>query len=226
MQNLYLVAASAFWLGILTSISPCPLATNIAAVSFISKKISKPSLAFLSGSLYTLGRTLAYIIIGFLLVKSIMNSQTLSLTLQTKMNVVIGPLLIITGLILLDIFQFSFSGTGTSEKLQKTIEKMGLWGSFLLGFIFALSFCPFSTAIFFGSLLPMAVNQQSAIVIPTAYGIATGIPVLVFSVILASSTKKVATFFNKVSSFEKIARQITAAIFIGVGMYLSVVYIF
>ena len=50
---------TAFLLGLLTALSPCPLATNIAAVGFIGKDIEDRRKIFRNGLLYTLGRILA-----------------------------------------------------------------------------------------------------------------------------------------------------------------------
>ena len=226
MDNFLLITASVFWLGILTAISPCPLATNIAAISFISKKISKPSLVFLSGVFYTIGRTLAYILVGILIVKSFMESQQLALALQHKMNLILGPLLIVTGLVLFDFIKINFSGFGGVEKLQNFVADKGLFGSLLLGFIFALSFCPVSTAIFFGSLIPLALAKESSIFLPAVYGVATGLPVLFLASVLAFGTNKIALIYNKLSAFENITRKITGGVFILVGFYFVVIYIF
>ena len=51
---------TAFLLGLLTAISPCPLATNIAAIGYIGKDIEDRRRVFLSGLLYTAGRIVAY----------------------------------------------------------------------------------------------------------------------------------------------------------------------
>ncbi|MGD9639090.1 MAG: aromatic aminobenezylarsenical efflux permease ArsG family transporter [Alphaproteobacteria bacterium] len=224
MDNVALFGVS-LWLGILTAISPCPLAANIAAVSFIGKKITKPYLVFISGVFYTLGRALAYILIGFFIVKSIIGSQILALNLQLYMNSILGPLMIITGLVILDILRLPFPNLGAGNKLQKVVEKMGLLGCVLLGFVFALSFCPVSTALFFGGLIPIAIEHKSSFFIPAVYGVATGIPVLIFAFVIAFSTKKLGLIFNKVSVFEQYARKITGVIFIITGAYFVYYYI-
>ncbi len=226
MLELITVMGTAVWLGILTSISPCPMATNITAISYVSRKIGKPSQVFLTGLLYSLGRTLAYTVLGILLVTSFLSAPILSFMLQKYMNLVIGPLLIIIGIILLDIIPISFSGRGLSTKMQTRIDTMGIWGAVPLGIFFALSFCPVSAALFFGSLLSLALTHNSGVLLPASYGIATGLPVLLFSILLSLGVSRVAKVYNKIQSYEKWARRITAVLFILVGLYYSLTQIF
>jgi len=218
--------ASAFWLGILTSISPCPLATNIAAISFVGRRVGSPAKVFLAGLLYTAGRTLTYLVLGVLLVSSLLSAPYLSHVLQKYMNKVLGPILIIVGMVLVELIQINFSGSGVSEKTQKRVEALGMWGALLLGVVFALSFCPVSAALFFGSLLPVALRCESGVILPSAYGVATGVPVLVFAILIALGAKRVGEAYNKLVPFEKWARWITGGIFILVGIYYCLTHIF
>ena len=174
MTELLLGVASAFWLGILTSISPCPLATNIAAISFVGRRVESPFKVFLAGLLYTAGRALTYLVLGVLLVFSLLSAPYVSHLLQKYMNKALGPILILVGMVLLELISVSFSGPGVSEKMQKRVEVLGMWGALLLGVIFALSFCPVSAALFFGSLIPLSLRCESGVILPSAYGIATG----------------------------------------------------
>ncbi len=226
MTEFLLGIASAFWLGILTSISPCPLATNIAAISFVGRRVGSPAKVFLAGLLYTVGRTLTYLVLGVLLVSSLLSAPYLSHVLQKYMNKVLGPILIIVGMVLVELIQINFSGSGVSQKMQKRVEALGMWGALLLGVVFALSFCPVSAALFFGSLLPIALRCESGVVLPSAYGVATGLPVLVFAVLIALGAKRVGEAYNKLVPFEKWARRITGGIFILVGIYYCLAHIF
>jgi cytochrome c-type biogenesis protein len=222
----YVVAlGSAVWLGILTSISPCPLATNIAAMSYIGKQVSRPSLVLLSGLMYTAGRMLTYVVLGALLVASILSISDAALFLQRNINKALGPILIIVGLLLLELFSLRLPGFWTCEKIRGRVEKWGIWGAGALGFLFALSFCPVSAALFFGSLIPLAVDHQSAVMMPTVYGIGTGVPVVAFAALIALGAKWVGTAFNKINAFEKWARRVTAMAFILVGIYYSLIYL-
>ena len=140
--------------------------------------------------------------------------------------IVISVILIIAGILLLGVFKFGFSGGGISEKMQRRVESYGIWGAGLLGLIFALSFCPVSAAIFFGSLIPLAVKHQSSVFMPVIYGIGTALPVFVFAVLIAVGTRFVGNLFNRLTVFERWARRVTAVIFILVGIYYTLIYIF
>ena len=226
MIEFLLGIASAFWLGILTSISPCPLATNIAAISFVGRRVGSPMKVFLAGLLYTAGRTLTYLVLGVLLVSSLLSAPYLSHILQKYMNKVLGLVLILVGMVLMELIQINFFGSGVSEKIQKRVEALGMWGALLFGVVFALSFCPVSAALFFGSLLPVALRYESGVILPSVYGVATGIPVFVFAILIALGAKRVGEAYNKIVPFEKWARRATGAIFVLVGVYYCLTHIF
>jgi len=216
---------SAIWLGILTSISPCPLATNIAAITYIGKRVDRPGMVLLSGVMYTIGRMFTYIALGVLVVTSVLSIPDVAMFLQRNMNKFLGPILIIVGILLLGIFNIRFPGSGVSDKLTGRVEKWGTWGAGALGLLFALSFCPVSAALFFGGLIPLAVDHQSSVVMPTVYGMGTALPVVAFAVLIALGARFVGSVFNKISVFEKWARQITAVAFLLIGVYYSLIYL-
>lgn len=225
MNEFFIIGATAAWLGFLTSISPCPLATNVAAVSFVSRRVGKVGAVLGAGFLYTLGRTLTYAVLGFLLVGGIMAAPQLSHMLQKYMNMAMGPLLILVAMFLLKMLKMPIpASSGISVKMQKIIEHMGVWGALPLGILFALSFCPTSAALFFGSLLPLAVKLESKLLLPGIYGITTGLPVLLFAFLLAFSANKVANAYNRLTAFEFWAQRITGIIFliVGIGMTISI----
>lgn len=203
------------WLGILTSISPCPLATNIAAISFVGKKINKPYYVLLSGLFYTMGRTLLYVVLGVLISKAIQSIPVVSDFLQNKMMYFVAPIMIIIGLMLLDVIKISFPELNLKKLSSNKLEKMGLIGSFLIGILFASVLCPVSAALFFSNL----INSNGSIFALSLYGIGTGIPVLFFAFILAFVVNKISTIYKMTATFEKIARIVTGIIFIIVGIY-------
>lgn len=225
MIELLLALASALWLGILTSISPCPLATNIAAVSFLSKKITHPAKVFLSGVAYSLGRMTAYAVLGFLIISSLLSVPLIANFLQKYMNRALGIILILTGLILLDVIKIKFPGLFISEKHQNRLSDSGIPGSFLLGFIFALSFCPISAGLFFGSLIPLALNNSFGVSLPFIYGIGTGLPVLVFASAIALGITSLSRWIHWLAKSEIYLRRITGIIFIIVGFYYVFAYL-
>lgn len=210
---------SALWLGILTSISPCPLATNIAAVSFLSGKIDQPRKVLWSGLAYTLGRMTAYVVIGVILISSLAGIPATANFLQKYMNKILGPVLIVVGLFLLNILKLNFLDFSISSEKQNKLAEMGIFGSFALGAVFALSFCPISAALFFGSLIPLALNNNFGIVFPFVYGIGTGLPVVIFAIGITLGIHSTTKWFNRITKLESHMRKITGVIFIVVGIY-------
>jgi len=225
MTEMFVAFVSALWLGILTSISPCPLASNVAAISFLSKRITHPALVFISGLAYTLGRMISYAILGWIIISSLLSVPEIARFLQKYMGKALGPLLILTGLILLEIIQFRLPGLSLSQKHHKRIAESGAPGAFLLGFMFALAFCPISAALFFGSLIPLAISSKGGIVLPFIYGIGTGLPVLVFAVAIALGVKSLSRWFHKLTRLEYHMRKVTGVIFLIVGAYYTAIYI-
>ncbi|MCD1293952.1 cytochrome C biogenesis protein [Methanocella sp. CWC-04] len=226
MDSLIVGSMAALWLGILTSISPCPLATNIAAISFIGKRIENVRHVIYSGILYTLGRSVVYVILGALLVASVLSIQEVAVFLQKYMNELLGPILIITGMMLLEMIKFEFRGTGISQKALQKVKSDNVWSSGLLGIIFAMAFCPVSAALFFGGLIPLSVRDGSNTLYPALYGIGTALPVVFFALLIAFSARSVSKAFNKITKIETKARRITGILFIAVGLYYSLRYIF
>jgi len=225
-DGLLLAMATAAWLGILTSISPCPLATNIAAISFIGRRIGSPRAAVATGLLYTLGRTLVYVVLGTLLVFSLLSAPGVSHVLQKYMNKLLGPILILVGMVLVGLISFTTKGSRLGESVGRRVETWGMWSGLALGVVFALSFCPSSAALFFGTLIPLAVTHESPLLLPTLYGAGTALPVLVFAILIVLGTGAVGQAFNRIAQFERWARRVTGVIFIGIGVYFSLVYIF
>lgn len=221
-----MLLATALWLGILTSISPCPLATNIAAVSFLSKRIAHPKWVFWSGLAYTFGRMLAYAVLGAVIIASLASVPLVANFLQKYMNKALGPILLIVGLFLLDIIKFNFPGFSFSQDKQNALVQAGIRGAFALGVIFALSFCPISAALFFGSLIPLALQSKFGVTLPFIYGVGTGLPVLAFAVAIAAGITSLSHWFHKLTRLESYMRKITGIIFVLVGLYYTAVYVF
>lgn len=226
MESVLLAFLSAVWLGILTSISPCPLATNIAAISYIGRRLDSPRLVLAAGLLYTAGRTLAYVVLASLLVAGAFSVPELSRFLQKYMNQFLGPILVLAGMFLLDLLSYTGSGSRLAESLQNRVAKWGWWGTLPLGFVFALSFCPVSAALFFGSLIPLCLEANSPISLPLGYGVGTALPVLVVGTVIGLSVGSIGRVFDAITHLEKWARRVTGLVFVLVGFYLSLKYIF
>jgi len=219
MDSFWLAVGTALWLGILTSISPCPLSTNIAAVSYVGRRVGSGRAVLLSGVLYTGGRSLAYLVLGAASVWSLMSMVSVSTFLQGTFSRLLGPILIVLGLVLLGIFEFRVPSVGVSDGLQARVDRAGVWGAGILGLVFALAFCPVSAGLFFGGLVPLAVERSSPLLLPVVYGIGTALPVIIFAALLAVSAGWMGRALDRVQVFEVWARRVTALVFIGVGIY-------
>jgi cytochrome c biogenesis protein CcdA len=224
VNEFVLAAGAALWFGILTSISPCPLATNIAAISFIGRKVGRPAYVVSTGLLYTLGRTLTYVILAIVLVKGLSSMPLVSHWLQKYMNRLLGPILILVAMVLLDLLSFNISSGGVASWCNKRAAGLGLAGALLIGMLFALTFCPVSAALFFATLIPLSIKHSSAVLLPAIYGAGTALPVLIFALLLAISADLMGRVFNRVTQFERWARWITGIIFLAVGIYFTFAY--
>ena len=247
MTAYMLYLAAALYLGVLTSISPCPLATNIAAISYVGRKVGDSRWVMVAGSLYTLGRCLLYVGLAVLLTATATSVPVVSRLLQQYMHLVLGPILLLLGLFLVGLVTFSGGGASMSEATQKRIDAMGIWGAFLLGVLFAVAFCPTSAAWFFGLMALLLGSEAGAItcvlakigislpetnlpgatvVLPLVYGIGTALPVLLVAFLLAFSANSVGKAYNALSRIEWWARQITGWTFVAAGIGFSLKYVF
>lgn len=216
---------SAFVLGLMTAISPCPLATNITATAFISKNISSKRKVFLSGLLYSLGRGFSYTAIGLILYFGASKFHIARFFNQNGEKY-LGPLLIIIGLIMLNIIKLNFlSKSNFQEKLSEKFKNKGLVGSFLIGIIFALAFCPYSGALFFGMLIPMTIASVNGLYLPIVFALGTGLPVILFTYLIAFTVGKVGVFYKRITKIEKVMRTIAGIVFILTGLYYVFIFV-
>ena len=221
-QNRETPMLAALALGLLTAIAPCPLATNITATAFIAKTIDSKKKVLLSGFLYTLGRMFSYTALAAIIYFGASKFQVAKL-FQGNGEKYIGFVLIILGLIMLDIIKFNFiKGGNLTDKLSDKFKTKGLLGSFLLGALFALAFCPYSGALYFGMLLPMTI--KSGLLLPVAFSFGTGLPVILFAFVIAFSIQKLGMYFNAITKFEKVMRIAAGIVFILTGLYYINIY--
>ncbi len=245
-MNVYLLyVGAALYLGLLTSISPCPLATNIAAISYVGRKVGNSRAVLGAGFLYTLGRCLLYLGLAVLLANTAMSIPAVSMFLQSQG--LLGPIFLILGMFLLGLITTNLGGASMSEGMQKRIDAMGVWGALLLGVLFAVSFCPTSAVWFFGLValimgaeagaittalarvgisLPEASLPGSTFVLPLCYGIGTAVPVLLVAYVLAYSAQSVGKTYNALAKVEWWARQATGWVFLLLGVYFALKYVF
>ena len=219
-ENFLWPLGTALWIGILTSTSPCPLATNITALSFLSREIRSPLRACAGTAAYVVGRSLAYAALAYLLAIGLTTLSEMSFFLQLELGKYLGPLLIVLGTLLIFEFFPKISGLTFSQRTGERLRELGILGAFILGALFALAFCPVSAALFFGTLIPLSVANSSPLAMPVAYGIGTGLPVIVVSLLLVCGFNRVGAWFNRIELFEKIARRVTGVVFILAGAAL------
>lgn len=213
---------AAFFIGLMMAISPCPLAQNITAIAYVSRKIDNSRHTIAVGVLYTLGRMATYIGLASLIVFLGLNIQVISLSLQEYADKILGPLLIIIGLVMIEAFRFAMpGGGGRLRAMSERLAERGFLGSFFLGVVFALTFCPFSAVLYFGMLIPLALAAGDPIIIPAVFAFATGLPVILFSFVLVYSVSRVAIMMNRIKVVEKWTRNIVGVVFIAVGLYYT-----
>ena len=219
LEHTNLPILSALVLGLMTAISPCPLATNITATAFISKNISNKKLVLLSGLLYSFGRAFSYTVIGLILYFGASKFYIARFFNQNGEKY-LGPLLIIIGLIMLNVIKLNFLGKlNFSEKLSEKFNNKGLLGSFLIGVMFALAFCPYSAALYFGILIPMTISSADGLYLPVIFAFGTGLPVVLFTYLLAFAAGSLSYFFNQITKIEKAIRTVAGVVFIITGLY-------
>ena len=247
MLAFLIYSLTALYLGVLTSISPCPLATNIAAISYIGGRVGESKGVIQAGLLYTLGRCVLYVMLAGVLTWTSLSIPAVSVFLQRYMHLLLGPVFLLLGFFLAGIISIEFGGGGLTQGIQNRVNSMGVWGAFLLGILFALSFCPTSATWFFGLLaltlgsdagaitqvmqgiginLPAATIPGGFLSLPMIYGVGTALPVLVVAVLLAYSAKSVGKTYQVLGQLEWWARMGTGCIFIVLGIYFSLNYIF
>lgn len=224
LENSQYGVLTAFVLGILTAISPCPLAANISAIGFISRDLDNKNRVFISGLVYTLGRAISYTAIGVILFLGASKFDVVRI-FQGWGEKILGPLLILIGLVMLDVIKINLPGLNLADRMGEHAKK-GYWSTLLLGILLALAFCPYSGVLYFGMLIPLSIASPSGLFLPIVYAVATGLPVIIFAWLLAYAVGNVGKAYNRLRTFELWFRRITALLFIGVGVYYIIQYIF
>jgi cytochrome c-type biogenesis protein len=208
---------SALVLGLLTAISPCPMATNITAIGFIGKDLANKNRVFYNGLIYTLGRTVSYTVLALILFFGA-DQLKISGVFQRYGEKIIGPLLIIIGIFMLGVIKLNFPAFNKLSERYQNRKKFNFWDVFILGLIFALAFCPYSGVLYFGLLIPLTIST-SGLHLPIAFAIATGIPVIIFAWVIAYTLSGMGNLYKKIKSFEFWFRKVVAVLFIGIGLY-------
>lgn len=223
-QNREFPLMAAFALGLLTAVSPCPLATNITATAYIAKTVSNKKKVLLSGFLYTAGRIFSYTVLGALIYFGASKFEIARL-FQGNGEKFIGPIMVFIGLVMLNVIKLDFlTGGNLTEKLSEKFKDKGVSGAFFLGAIFALAFCPYSGALFFAMLVPMTLSSSAGLGLPIVYAIGTGLPVILFAFVIAYSMEKLGTYFTAIQKIEIVMRYFAGIVFILTGLYYINIY--
>ncbi len=224
IENTNFPILTAFLLGLMTAISPCPLATNITAIAFIGKNIENKRKVFLNGIIYTIGRAISYFGLAIILYFGASKFH-IAKFFQTNGEKFLGPLLLIIGILMLDFIKIKLPGIGSiTDKFENGENKKSWLSALLMGILFALAFCPYSGVLYFGMLIPITISSTSGLVLPLFFAIATGLPVIIFAYLIAFTFSNVGKTFNRIKMFEKWFRRIVAIVFIVVGIYFIVLF--
>ncbi len=221
LENSQWPILTAFLLGLMTAISPCPLATNISAIAFIGKNLTDKRAVLLKGVIYTLGRAFTYTVIGLLFFFGL-GEIGLSGFFQRWGEKILGPVLVLIGLFMLGVIKLKIPGIGKLTERMENQAGKGYWGVFLLGVVFALGFCPYSGVLYFVMLIPMTIASAQGLYLPLVFAIATGLPVILFAWMIAYAIGSVGSIYNKIKVFELWFRRVVAVLFIGVGIYYMI----
>lgn len=225
LENSQYAFLTAFILGLMTAISPCPLATNISAIGFISRDIENRRRVFIKGLVYTLGRAVSYTALGVILFLGA-SKMKVSLLFQGWGEKLLGPVLVLIGVFMLDFIRIKFPGfSGLTERMGEH-SKRSYWGTLLLGMVFAMAFCPYSGVLYFGMLIPVTIASASGLYLPVIFAIATGLPVIIFAWLLAYAVGNVGRLYDRIKNFELWFRRLVAVVFILAGMYYIVIFFF
>jgi cytochrome c biogenesis protein CcdA len=218
--SMILALGGAFWLGVLTSVSPCPMATNVAAIGCLARRSQSRALQLLSGLGYALGRAAAYTLVGAFIAWGLLSAPVLSSFLQKHLGQLLGPMLVLAGMVLLGMLPGLPAFGCSSDKLGRRLADMGVAGSALLGFLFALAFCPVSAALFFGSLLPLAIRQESTWLLPAVFGLGSALPVLAFGILLTLARESATRAFGCLRQCDRWLLPASGWLLVGIGLLL------
>jgi cytochrome c-type biogenesis protein len=223
LENSQYAALTAFILGLMTAISPCPLATNISAIGFISRDIENRRRVFIKGLVYTLGRAISYTGLGIILYFGA-SKMHVTMLFQGWGEKLLGPVLILIGIFMLDIIRLKFPGFSALTEKMGEHSKRSYWGTLLLGMVFAMAFCPYSGVLYFAMLIPITIASAGGLYLPIVFAIATGLPVIIFAWLLAYAVGNVGKLYDRIKLFELWFRRIVAVLFILVGIYYIVIF--
>jgi cytochrome c-type biogenesis protein len=214
---------TAIMLGLMTAISPCPLATNISAIGFLSRNLNDSKRVFMNGLVYTLGRAISYTGLALIIFLGA-SKMNISMLFQGWGEKLLGPVMILIGLFMLGVIKLKFPGlNGLTDKIGEK-GRGSYWSALLLGMVFALAFCPYSGVLYFAMLIPITVASASGLYLPVLFALSTGLPVIIFAWLLAYAVGNVGKLYNQIKTFELWFRRIVSVAFIAVGIYYVMIF--
>lgn len=219
-------AAMAFALGLWTAIQPCPMTANLAAVSYLGRRAASPGGAIVAALLYAVGQMIAYVVLALLVLEGIASGWRLSALLQQHVNQILGPVWILTAMVLLDLIHFRLPGVKIGAKWQSRIDAWGAWSALPLGIVLALGFCPVSATIFFVDLLTVATNGGSRVLYPALYALGAALPVIIFAVGLGSGARWLGSALNRTQQVQRWLNRVAGGVLLAVGMYYALAFNF
>lgn len=226
MSPLFAGVLTSIALGALTIFHPCPLATNIAAVSFLCTWKERHRDKLLTGSLFVLGEITTLAALGSFISLSVVNIPSAANFFQDYILQLFGPIFILSGMMLLGILLPRQRILKIPEKLLKLGSKIGRLGGLFLGVLVALTFCPMSAAIFFGVLVPLSVSNDAVVLYPLFYGVGASLPLMIIAILVSRSTAILDRYFLMKKPAEKILRKMAGTVMILLGVFLSLRHIF
>lgn len=216
-------AVTALILGLLTAISPCPLATNIAAVGYLASDVASPRRILLNGMLYALGRIVAYTALGAALILILRTGAgvfSIERAAGRWSEILLPPAMILAGMYMLFGSRLKLTTGAKSSGVVKA-PRNGV-GAFLIGMLFAMAFCPTSGVFYFGMLIPMSAAAAQGFALPALFAAATALPVVATAWVLAYGANRLGNLYNRLTAIERWLTRFVAAIFIITGIAYAI----
>jgi cytochrome c biogenesis protein CcdA len=170
---------------------------------------------------YATGRAVAYVAVGILVAWGIAAAPQTSRFLQTFLEPFIGPLLIVVGLVLLGWIPLRLNFGPAQPGATEGLASRGLPGAFLLGVLFALTFCPTSAALFFGGLLPLSLAAPTQVPLFVIYGLATAVPVGVVALAVLAGAGSGARLVGGIQRWQGPLQTVNAWLIVAIRTYLT-----
>lgn len=225
--NIPLVSALLF--GLIGATAPCQLSTNVAALAYLSRRVEEPRRMWGQTAAFIAGKVTVYLLIGGMVVG--LGLQFGQLT-QTAVPVaviarrVLGPLLVIVGLLMLGLLssRLSFGGRFSGWLEAKARGRQGLLPAYLMGVAFSFTFCPTLFWLFFGLTIPLAIASPGGVFFPGVFAVGTAVPVLFLAAMLASGTVNVRGFVRRFKAADAWIQRVVGAVFVLIGMNEIILY--